>query len=116
MKDALQLNHIAQIKCVACVVLRNDEQVLGFRANFFNGRLGRLHGQWQHLCGQIVPTTWKQIGINGCQLETCVANVHRGVNGRRVLHPLQPEPTFDGGHGVKNPLLKFVDRAIQGRD
>ena len=116
MKDALQLNHIAQIKGVACVVLRNDEQVLGFGADFFNGSLCGLHSQWQHLCGQIVPTTRKQIGIDGGQLETRIANVHRGVNGRRVLHPLQSEPAFNGGHGIKNPLFKFVDGAIQGRD
>ena len=48
VEDALQLHHIAQVKRIARVVLRNDQEVLGLRADFFDGCLRRLHGQWQH--------------------------------------------------------------------
>ena len=48
VKDALQLHHVGQVKSVARVVLWNDQQILGFRANFLNGRLRCLHRQGQH--------------------------------------------------------------------
>ena len=76
VEDALQLHHIAQVKRVARVVLWNDQEVLSFRADFFDGCLSRLHRQGQHFVGQIVPTTRKQIGVYRRQLKARVANVH----------------------------------------
>jgi len=116
VKDTLQLNHIAQIEGVAGVVLGNDEQVFGFGADFLDGRLGSLHRQRQHFGRQIVPATRKQIGVDRCQLEAGIANVHRGVNRRRVLHPFKAKPALNGGHGIEHALLEFVDGAIQGCD
>ena len=116
MKDALQLRHIAQVEGVARVVLWNDQQVFGLGADLLNGGLRSLYRQRQHLLRQVVPTTRKQIGINGRQFETRIADVDRRVDGRRVLHPLEAKPALDGGHGVKHALLEFVDGPVEGGD
>ena len=116
LKNALQLRHIAQIKGVAGVVFRNQQQVARFGTDFLDGRHGSLHRQRQHLGGQVVPAPRVQVGVHWRQLEAGIANVNRGVEGRGVLHPLQSEPALDGGHGIENALLEFVDRPGQGRD
>lgn len=101
---------------VARVVLGDDEQIARLGTYLFDSSHRSLHGQRQHFIGQIVPATWKQVGIHRRQLETRITNVHRAVERRRVLHPFQAEPTLNGRHGVENALLKFVNGAGQSRD
>ena len=116
IENTAQLGHIAQVKSVAGVVFRNQQQVAGFGANFFNGRHGRLNGQRQHFGRQVVPTTGVKVGVHRCKLEAGIANVHRRIKRRGVLHPLQPKPALNGGHGVQNALLQLVDRALHCGD
>jgi hypothetical protein len=86
------------------------------RADLLDGRLCRLHGQRKHLLRQVVPATGEEVGVDRRQLEAGVADVDRAVEGRRVLHPFQPEPAFDRWRGIQDALFEFVDRAGQGGD
>ena len=116
VEDALQLHQIAQIREVARVVLGNDEQVARLGADLLDRCHGRLDRQRQHRGREVVPASRKQIGVHGRELEPGVADIHRGVERRRVLHPFQPEPPFGGRHGVDDTLFKLVDGPGEGRD
>ena len=114
LKNAPHLRQIAQIGRVAHIVLRDHQQVAGFWANFLDGRHGGLHGQRQHVGRQIVPAVGVQAGVHRRQFEAGVAHIDRAVKRWRVLHPLQPEPAFDGRHGIQQALLKLIDWAREG--
>ena len=108
-----QLRQIGPIKRIARVVLGNDEKVARLGADFFNRSHSCLHGQWQHLRRQVVPSPGEQIGIYRRQFEPGIADIHRRVKRRRVFHPLQAKPTLNGRHRVQDALLQFVDRTRQ---
>ena len=57
-----------------------------------------------------------QIGVHRRQLEAGVAQIHRAIERRRVLHPFEPEPAFDGWHRLQHALLQLVDRAVERGD
>ena len=116
VEDALQLHQAAQVGAALQIVLGNDQQVARFGADFLDGRHGGLHRQRQHFGGQVVPAAGKQVGVHRRQLETGIADVHRGVERRRVLHPLQAKPALGGGHRVDDALLEFIDGASEGSD
>ena len=98
------------------VVLWHHQQIARLGADLFNGRHRRLHCQRQHLRSQVVPAGGKQVGVHRREFEARIAYIDRGVKGRRVLHPLQAKPAFDGWHRVQNALLQLVDRAVQSGD
>ena len=116
VEDALQLHQAAEVSGVVGIVLGNDQQVACFRADFLDRCHGRLHCQRQHLGRQVVPAAREQVGIDRRQFEACVADVHRGVERGRVLHPLQAKPALGGRHRVNDSLLQFIDGASEGRD
>ena len=116
VEDARQLRHIAQIKGVAGVVLGDQQQVARFGADFLNRGHRRLHRQGQHFGREVVPAAGVEVGVHGRQLETRIAHIHRGVERRRVLHPLHAKPALDGGHGVEDALLELVDGASERGD
>jgi hypothetical protein len=109
LKDAAQLHHVAQVEGVAGVVLGNDQQVAGFRADLLDGGLCGLHRQRQHFGRQVVPAAGKQVGVHRRELEAGIADVDRTVERRCVLHPLQAKPAFDGRHGIEDALFELVD-------
>ena len=110
-KDFLQPRQAGQVKAAVLAVLRHDEQVARLGADFFNRRLRRLHGQRQRVGRQVVPAVGVQVGVDRCQLEAGISNVDRGVQRRRVLHPLEAKPAFDDRRGIEDALLQLVDRA-----
>ena len=114
VEDAPQLRQAAQVGRRAHLVLRHDEQVAGLGADFLDGRHGGLYGQRQRRGCEVVPAVRRQAGGHGGELEAGIAHVHGTVEGRRVLHPLQAKPALDGGRGIQQTLLEFVDRAAQG--
>ena len=116
VKNALQLHDVGQVEGALLMVFRYHQQIARLGADFFDGRHGGLHRQWQHLRRQVVPAPGEQIGVYRRQLEAAIAQIYRTVKGWRVLHPLKPEPALYGGHRIKHPLLEFIDGAGQGGD
>ncbi len=105
VEDALQLDHVREVERVAAVVLGDDEEVARLGADLLDRGHGGLHGQRKHLGREVVPASGKEVGVHGRELETGIADVHRGVERRGVLHPLEPEPALDRGHGVEDALF-----------
>jgi hypothetical protein len=92
------------------------QQVLRFRTDLLDRRHRRLDGERQHLGGQVVEAAGEQVGVDRRQLEAGVPQVDRGVERRRVLHPLEPEPALDRRQRLEHALLQFVDRTGEGGD
>ena len=115
-EDLLQPRQAGQVEAAGLAVLGHDHQVARLGADLLDGRLRRLHRQWQHVGRQVVPAVGVQVGVHRRQLEAGVADVDRAVQRRRVLHPLQAEPALDHRRGVEDALLQLVDGAGQGSD
>ena len=115
-EDARQLREVTVIRRRLELVVRDDQQVARFGADLLDGRLRRLHGQRQHGLGQVVPAAREEVGVHWRQLEASIAHVHRGVEGRRVLHPFEAEPALDGRRAFEHALLQFIEGAGQGGD
>jgi hypothetical protein len=116
VENSPKLCHVGEVGRAAGLVLGNQQQVPSFGANFLNRGHGRLDCQWQHLGSQVFPAAGKQIGVDRRQLEASISNINRAIEGWRVLHPLQAEPTLDGGGGVQHALLQFIDGAVECGD
>ncbi len=116
VEDLHQALHVREIERVARVLLRDEQQVLGFRADLLDGRHRGLHRQRQHLEREVVPAAGEEIGVHRRELVAGVAQVDRAVERRRVLHPLEPEPALDGRHRLQDALLELVDRAGERGD
>jgi hypothetical protein len=96
--DVGQGRHVLQIEQVARVVLRNDQETPRVAAHIFStAMLGRLHRQGQEIPVQVVEAAGEQVGVHRRQLEAGIAQVHRAVERRVVLHPLPAEPVLDVG-------------------
>jgi hypothetical protein len=93
------------------VLFGDQQQVARFRADLLDRRHRRLDRQRQHLLRQVVEAAGEQVGVDRRELEACIAHVDRGVERRRVLHPLEPEPAFDGRQRFEDALLELIDRA-----
>ena len=109
MKDQHQTLYVGQIKRIARVLLRNQQQVLGFGANLLDRGHRGLYGQRQHLFGQVIEPAGEEIGVDRRQLESRIAHVHRRVKRRGVLHPFEAKPALDSGHGFQDALLEIID-------
>ncbi len=116
VEDLHQPRDVHQVERVAGVPLGDQKQVLRFRADLLDRRHRRLHGERQHLGGQVVEAARKQVGVDRRELEAGVPQVDRGVERRRVLHPLEPEPPLDRRQRLEHALLELVDRPGQGGD
>ena len=101
---------------VAGVVFRDQQQVARVRAVFFDRCHRRLHGQRQHVVGQIVETARKQVGIDGREFETGIAQVDRAIKRRRVFLPFQAEPAFDLRRGIEDATLQIKQGPGEGGD
>ena len=96
LQDGDELRHVLQVELVARVVLRNQQHAARFRADFFDRALRRLHAQRQEIRVEVVEAAGKQVGVHRRQLEAAVAQIHRGIERRRVFQPLRAEPVLDG--------------------
>jgi hypothetical protein len=94
------------------VALRNHEQVFRVRADFFDCRHGRLHGERQHFLRQAVEGARKKVRIDRRELETRIAQIDGTVERRRVLLPFEAEPAFDRRRGVEDLPLEIEQRAV----
>ena len=104
-EDLHQARDAGQVKRIGRAWTRNEQQVFCFWADLFDGGHGRLHCQGQHLGCQIVEPARKEIGIDRCELEARVTQIHCCVERWRVLHPLQAKPALDDGHRFEDACL-----------
>ena len=116
MEDLHQPRDVAQVERIARVLLGNQQQVARFGTDFFDRGHRRLHGERQHLGRQVVEAAGEQVGVDRRELESGVAQVDRGVERRRVLHPLEAKPALDGRQRLEHALLQLVDRASERSD
>ena len=114
VKNLPQARYIGEVEGALQLVVRDDQQVARFRADFLDSGHRRLHRQWQHLSRQVVPTARKQVGFGWRQFEARIAQIDRAVKRRRVLHPLQAKPALNRRHRIQHALLKLIDGASQG--
>jgi hypothetical protein len=115
-EDARQRRQAFQIEAAARAGLGDQQQVACLGADLLDGRHRRLHGLGEHLRRQVVEAAGEEVGVHRRQLEAGVAQVDGRVEGRRVLHPFQPEPAFRRRHGLQDAGLQLVDGAVQGGD
>ncbi len=115
-EDFGQPLQVGQVEAAQRPVARHHEQVVRLRADLLDRCLGRLHRQRQGVGRQVVPAVGTQVGAHRRQLEAGVADRHAAIKGRRVLHPLEPEPALDHWRGVEQALLQFVDGALESGD
>ena len=115
-QDALQLRHVLQVEAIAGVVFRHQQQPAGLRRSPLQRQACGLRRRRQHLGREVVPAAGIQVGVHGRELEARVADVHRAVEDRGVLRPLQAEPALDRRRRVQNVLTKFRGGAVQRRE
>ena len=96
------------------MVFRDQQETFGAWANLLDGGHRRLHTERHEIGVEVVETTWKQVHVNRCQLETGVAQINRAIEWWRVLLPLAPKPAFDFRCGVQEAAFQFEQRAGQG--
>mmetsp|Transcript_59389 Transcript_59389/g.140279 ORF Transcript_59389/g.140279 Transcript_59389/m.140279 type:complete len:1259 (-) Transcript_59389:615-4391(-) len=115
-EHARQRREVLQIEAALRPAVGDDQQIARLRAELLDRRHGRLHGLRQHLRRQVVEAAGEEVGVHRRELEAGIAQVHAGIERRRVFHPFEPEPAFGGRHGFEDAGLQLVDRAGQGGD
>jgi hypothetical protein len=71
-----------------------------------NGSHEGLHRDGQGRLAQVVKTTWKQVGVDGGQLEAGVAKINRSIKGGAMVAPLGSEPVLNVGAVIQNASLQ----------
>ena len=89
------------------MVLGNQQQLAGARADPLDGRLGGLDAQRQEGVVEVVETAGKEVQVHRRKLEAAVAQVGRSVEGRQMILPLRPHPVLDGGGVVEEVFFQF---------
>ncbi len=110
LHDAAQDRHVLQVVEVARVVLGDDQHAARVGADTLRGRHRRVHAKRQELRIEVVEAAGKEVGVDGCQLEAAVAQVHRRVERRSVLRPALAEPPLDFGALVQHYALELLER------
>jgi len=105
-----------QVKRVARVVLGNEQGAARLGADFLQGDHRGLHAQRQELGVEIVEAAGKQVGVHRGQLETAVAQIHRGIERGRMLRPLAAQPVLDDRLGAQDLLFQFQEAVGLCRD
>jgi hypothetical protein len=113
VQDGCQARDVHQVELVARVVLRHQQEVPRLGTDLLDGRHGGLHAQRQEGRVQVVEAAGEQVGIDGRQLETGIAQVDRGIKRRRVLQPLRAQPALDRGVVVEDAPFEVEQRAGQ---
>ena len=113
-QDENELRDVLQVEHVARVVLGDQQQAAGLGAELLDCRHCRLHAERVESRVEVVEATGKQVGIDRCQLEAGVAQVGRGIEGRRVLVPLRTQPALDLRRGVEEAALEVEQRPVEG--
>ncbi len=63
---------------------------------------------------QVVEPRWKQVGVNGGELEAGVAQVNRCVKRCFCFLPLPAQPLFNIALVSKQKLFQLLERTSQG--
>ena len=112
--DGLQGSKVLQVKSIACVAFRDQQNAACIGADFLHRRHHCLHAQWHELWIKIIETSGEQIRIDGRQFEAAVAQIHRAVKRNGMRLPLIAQPVLDAGHGIDDTSLQIKDRPAQG--
>ena len=113
-EDGGDLGDVLQVELVARVVFRDQQQRARFRTEFLDGAHRGLHAERQEGRVEVVETAREEVGIDRRQLEAGVAQIDRGIKGRRVLLPLAAQPVFDLGAVFQELAFEFEEGAGEG--
>ena len=93
------------------MVFRNQEQVARIRARPLDRRSDGLNAQRLERGVQIIEATWNQIRVDRRDLETAIAQVHRGVKRRRMVLLVPAKPLLDLRTLRQNTALEFLQES-----
>jgi hypothetical protein len=103
-----------QIEQIARVILRYQQHPPRFGAYLLHRALHGLHTQRQEIGIEIIEATGKQIGVDGREFETAVAQIDRSIERHGMLQPLRAQPMLGGRHGGQQSSLQIEQGAGQG--
>jgi hypothetical protein len=110
-QDRHQLGDVLQVELVAGVVLGDQQQLAGVRADALDRRLRRLHAQRHEGVVEVVEAAREQVEVDRRELEAGVAQVGRAVEGWHVVLPLVTKPALDLGGVVEELALELQQGA-----
>ena len=113
-QDGGDLRHVLQVELVARVILGDQQQVAGIRADLFDRDHRCLYAEGQEGGVEVVEAAGEEVGVDRRQFEAGVAQVARRIEGRRVLLPLRAHPVLDLRAAVEEAALKFEQGAGEG--
>ena len=92
------------------MIFGDQQKPLFIRAHPLHRRHRRLNTKRHEFGIQIVEAAREQIGVDGCQLETGIAQIHRGIERRALGHPFGAEPALNAGTRIENFLFQIQKR------
>ena len=110
-QDRHQLGDVLQVELVAGVVLGDQQELAGVRADALDRRLRRLHAQRHEGVVEVVEAAREQVQVDRRELEARVAQVGGAVEGWHVILPLVAEPPFDVAGVVEELALELEEGA-----